>query len=195
MKERIFTSLFLIAVILWQGISSKPYTKEYLSYPSLPQPIAEETVLITSAGQSTDTYVIKDMANELLIHNYFMPKANSNDMSKVNSVIIVFGYSKTGSFQYENFLEEESKRLFELIATAKEKQLPLIGVFIGGKQRRNDETDALLHAFLQDMDYIIGTESGNHDGLLFDLASEKDIPITLVKDIYSISEPLTSIFR
>lgn len=195
MKERSITLIVFIVTLFVLLFKMPNDLSDVSTIPSLPQPIAEETVLITSAGQSADTYIVKDLANDLLIHNYFMPLATHNDLSKTNSVIIVFGYSDV-SASYQNLtVAAELDRLKMLILGAKKEQKPIVGIFIGDKQRRDFKTDQLLTALVSDLDYLIATESGNFDGFLYNLAEEHRVPISVIDEVYNLSEPLVSVFR
>ncbi len=99
--------LFLLVFLVGNMSSNNVYIRG--RYPSLPRPIAKEVVLITSAGQSTDTYMIKDIANKLMIHNFFMPQAKKVDLEDVSSVIVVVGYSGIGEKLHQINFEEEKE--------------------------------------------------------------------------------------
>lgn len=195
MKERIL-SVSILLISVWVMLFHLPKAEEnYGSIPALPQPIGKETVLITSAGQSSDTNVIKDMANEMMIHNYFMPKATGEDLEKTNAVIIVFGYSPINAKQQAFSAEDELNRVQKLIDITKNQNKPLIGVFIGEKARRIDETNLLLEKLMPQMNYIITTTNSDYDNFIYDLSMASKIPITITESVFSISESLVSIFR
>lgn len=173
----------------------KAPNERHLTIPSLPQPIGQETLLITSAGQSSDSYIIKDMANRLMIHNYFMPQATLSDLEDIKTAVIVIGYSEIGEQINAIRHEDELTRLKELLVELKRKEVPIIAVYIGGRQRRDKITDQMIEMVLETSQYAIATEEGDHDFLLTALCIEKGIPLTLVKRITDISEPLASVFR
>lgn len=195
MKERMITLMILTITLFVLFLRMPNGFYDSNTIPSLPQPIAEETVLITSAGQSIDTYIVKDLANELLIHNYFMPLATHNDLSKTNSVIIVFGYSDVIAHYQKLSITSEINRLNALILSAQKENKPIIGIFIGDKQRRDKQTDQLLTTLVSDLNYLIATESGNFDGFLYKITEESHVPLTIIDKVDSLSEPLVSIFR
>lgn len=163
--------------------------------PGLPQPIASEGVLITSAGQSTDTYIVKDIANQLMIHNYFMPQANPEDLQDMGSIVFVVGYSYVGEKLHDISFEQEKERIKKLVDKAKADHLVVITVMIGGKERRDKKTDELLEIISAKTDYLIGVREANSDNYLSKLAESNNIPITLVKSVNDISEPFASAFR
>jgi len=166
-----------------------------MSLPSLPMPIAKEYALITSAGQSTDAYIINDIANKLMIHNFFMPQAKDSDLEGVNTLVFVVGYSNLGEKLHGINYEDEKKRIKALIDKAKDDKLIVMTVYIGGKQQRNNKTDELLSIIAPETDYLIGAKAANHDGFLTDLAKNHRIPLTLVNGVNDLSEPFASAFR
>jgi len=186
--------ILAVFVILAGRISVKNLVVRGL-YPSLPRPIAKEVVLITSAGQSTDTYMIKDIANKLMIHNFFMPQANKSDLEDINSVIVVVGYSGIGEKLHKISFQDEKIRASKLLEAAIEKNLPIITIHLGGDLRMDDKSYELLELTAEKSDYIIALISSNTNNQLSDLAKELDIPLTLVKSVKDISEPFASAFR
>lgn len=163
--------------------------------PSLPRPIAEETILITSAGQSTDTYIVKDIANKLKIHTLFMPQAKTADLKDVKTLVFVIGYSELSEKVNQLNWDSEVERVDALLNYASNNEAKIITVFIGGIQRRSDETDAFIEQISLNSDYIIATYNSDFDHMISDLATLNDIPITLVDEISDVSEPFASAFR
>jgi hypothetical protein len=163
--------------------------------PGLPQPIARDGVLITSAGQSTDTYIVKDIVNQLMIHNYFMPQAKPDDLQDIRTIVFVVGYSPIGEKLHSFSFDDEIKRIKALVNKSKDEGMTVITVIIGGKQRRNSKTDELLKIICTRTDYLIGVREANSDNFLSELAEKNNIPMTLVKSVNDISEPFASAFR
>lgn len=176
-------------------ISKQQNDLEIQNMPSLPKPIAEEMTLITSAGQSTDTYIVKDIANKLMIHNYFMPQASTVDLDDIKSIVIVIGYSEISEMLFDIDFESEMRRIQDLIDEANQKELKIISVFIGGEHRKEDRTVQFLDYIGENSDYIIMTSDGDRDQKLYNAARENKIPITIVKKLEDISEPFASAFR
>lgn len=176
-------------------ISKQQNDLEIQNMPSLPKPIAEEMTLITSAGQSTDTYIVKDIANKLMIHNYFMPQASTVDLDDIKSIVIVIGYSEISEMLFGIDFESEMRRIQDLIDEANQKELKIISVFIGGEHRKEDRTVQFLNYIGENSDYIIMTSDGDRDQKLYKTARENKIPITIVKKLEDISEPFASAFR
>lgn len=186
----------LVTALLVKGMLTKT-EKEVgvLLLPSLPKPIALEYALITSAGQSTDAYIINDMTNRLLIHNYFMPQAEQADLQGVKSIIFVPGYSAIGVKLHDTTFSKEKERVRNLLAKAKKNKLVVITVYVGGKQRRDQETNELLEILCKQSDYLIATEDADYDGFLTGLAKARHLPVTLASGVQDIEEPYASVFR
>lgn len=199
MKMRSFIGIILIILVVLFIMNGTIFKKKRETnvplLPSLPRPIANEYVLITSAGQSTDAYIINDIANKLMIHNYFMPQAKETDLEGVNTLVFVVGYSSLGGKLHNISYEDEKKRIKELLKKAEKENLVVITVYIGGKQRRGKMTDELLMLISPETDYLIGTKEANSDSFLSELAKSSRIPLTLIKGVNDISEPFASAFR
>lgn len=163
--------------------------------PVLPRPIAKEPVLITSAGQSTDTYIVKDVANQLMLHNFFMPQAGEANLKDTNTIVFVVGYSPMGEKLHELSFDDEKKRITKLLDNLNDKNMTVLTIFIGGKQRRDQKTNELLKLICPKSHYIIGTREADFDNLLRDIANKNNIPLTLVRNINDVSEPFASAFR
>ncbi len=197
MRIRKLLILPILVVLLYLISTNSPLSRNVNAHvvPSLPRPIAEETILVTSAGQSTDTYIIKDISNKLMIHNFFMPQAENEDLEDINTIVFVIGYSPLSEKVNQLSFETESKRIESLLNYASKNEVTVISVFIGGKQRRAAETDEMLGNIIPKSHYVISTFEGDFDHFISETARQNDIPLTLVDNITDISEPYASAFR
>lgn len=196
-KAIIIVMLIAILVVFVKNFNlfQRKEDMNILLLPSLPRPIAREYALITSAGQSTDAYIVSDIANQLLIHNYFMPQAEVKDLGGINTVVLVVGHSPLGKKLHGIDAAGEKRRIKELLDKSKEEKLVVITVYIGGRQRREKETDELLDLICPYTDYLISTKESDEDNYLSELSKESKIPLTLVSEVKDIAEPFASAFR
>lgn len=165
------------------------------SYRALPRPIAKLPLSITSSGQNTDSYIIKDVANELLLDNYFVPMATTDHLEDVVSVVMVVGYSKTGLELKDMTFEDEKKRVNQLLKEIEERELSLITLYIRGSKMLSEESKELFTQASMYSDYLIVVDS-EEDYEFFQEASENNgAPITFVDNINEVSEPFVSAFR
>lgn len=199
MKIRSLIVILLAALMIFFMIKSIVHQNKkemnILLLPSLPRPIANEYALITSAGQSTESYIINNIANQLMIHNYFMPQATEEDLEGINTLVFVVGYSPIGKRLHGISYEDEKERIAKLLNKSKKYNLVIITVYIGGKERRNDKTDELLKLICPQTDYLIGTKEADYDNFLSEQAKKERIPLTLVNRISDIPESFASAFR
>ncbi|MDF2893088.1 MAG: hypothetical protein K0R80_3455 [Clostridia bacterium] len=199
MKMKSFKIIMLIALLLLLIVNATIFEKKkeasFNSLPSLPKPIAKEYALITSAGQGTDAYIINDIANKMMIHNYFMPQAEATNLEGINTLVFVVGYSPMGEKIHNVNYVSEKKRIIALLEKSNEENITVITVYIGGKQQREKRTEELLNIISPETDYLIGTKAANTDGFLSELAKSNRIPLTLINGVNDLSEPFASAFR
>lgn len=182
----------VLAVLLVYKMNPRPYG-QYTSY--LIRPIAEEKTLITSAGQSTEAYIVKDVINQLKIKNKFSPQLAQLEDDEIKSMIMVVGYSEVNmKIQEKNYLQEY-ERVDQLIQQAKKQKLPLIGIYLSAGKRKDDETKKLLEKVSQDADYLIVVYDEKNEWNREKEIKNQDLPISVVKKLDEIKEPLASAFR
>jgi len=182
--------LFTAFIIVSLGKDNRSLIQQPLY---LSQPIASEKLLISSAGQSISTYIIKDIANDLFLENTFNPSADASDLNDVESLVIVVGHSDIGEDLHNIDHEDEIKRVEALIDQAQVLELPIIGVYIGGKQTNHSKTNQLLELVFSNSTYNIVT-SEEH-ALITKLFDNTKVPIIYVDTVKEINGPFLSIFR
>lgn len=201
MKQRVYrlraVLIAVLAILIY--LTNMPFGEKsdakIFTLPSLPQPIAKTPVVITSAGQSTDTYIIRDIANQLMIRSFFMPQASDMDLEEMNTIVFVVGYSPLGIKLQDISYEEEKSRIGKLLAKATENKLKIITVAIGGESAHEKKTEELLRLVGEGSDYFIGIRDSCNESILIELAKETEKPLTLVGEVKDITEPFASAFR
>jgi hypothetical protein len=196
---KIFLSIAAILIVIFLLMNSSIFKTRtdtnILLLPSLPKPIAKEYALITSAGQSTDAYIVNDITNKMMIHNYFMPQAIEQDLEGIKTIVFVVGYSPIGIKLHKSSFEDEKNRISKLMKRGVKDKLAIITVFIGGKQRRDAQTDEILQLLSRNTDYLITTKDSDYDNFLSELAKRSSIPVTIADGVENITEPFASAFR
>lgn len=199
MKQKILrimllSYLFILVTIINMPFADKSDTKVF-TLPGLPQPIAKEPIVITSAGQGTDTYIIRDISNQLMIRSFFMPQARETDLKDMKTVVFVVGYSSLGSKLQGTTYEEEKSRIERLLKKAEDDNITILAIVTGGEKPRDKNTEELLMLIGNNADYLIGLRDSSSESILVKLAKDKDIPLSLVNEAGNISEPFASAFR
>lgn len=199
MKRNVFRFALLIMITLLIILVNWPFAKinkvKVFTLPGLPRPIAKVPVVITSAGQSTDTYIVNDISNQLMIRSFFMPQADDEDIEGMNTIVFAVGYSSLGIKLQGISFEDEKTRIEKLINMAKNNKMTIITVVIGSEHGINDKSKEILRLIGTNTDYIIGLKESASEEILVDLADKGDIPLTLVNNVNDISEPFASAFR
>lgn len=181
-------AMILIPYQLMQPDDSVIYTDRFLTAP-----FDDDQVLITSAGQSTDTYIVQDAANSIRLNNLFMPEASSNDLSDVSAMIIVIGYSQMGLSLNDRTFSDEYDRVNSLLQS-NQASLPVVAVYLGGSLRRNKQTDQLLELVASKSDVLISVTDTNDDYIQY-LIGHYDLSYMILDKLNNLSKPLASIFR
>jgi len=156
--------------------------------------VAKEPVLITSAGQSADTQMVKVLADRLKIGLKLNPIAGPENLSEVKSVIVVMGGSTKGMGAAGIDANKEATRIQQVLAKAIEMKVPVIGIHIGGKARRGDLSDRFINLVAPKSSYLIVVKEGDLDELFSKTAASNRIPIAFVNKISETQEPLKAIY-
>ncbi|HCJ56952.1 DUF6305 family protein [Lutispora sp.] len=188
----LFAALFA-SIIINMPLKDKNNTKIF-TLPGLPRPIAKTPIAIISAGQSTDSYIIHDISNQLMLRSFFMPQARDTDLKEVNTIVFVIGYSSLGMKLQNISYEEEIERIDKLLEKAKNEDLKVLTIVMGGGQLDN-RTEQMIRLIGSGTDYFIGLRKSGEESILIELTKDEDIPLTLVDKVNDIIEPFASVFR
>ncbi len=187
-KQMLVRPVAALMVFLWStsAMTAQQKKEEVFS--------AQEPVLLTSAGQSADTQMVKVLADRLKISCQFNPLAGPEKIPDVKSVIIVIGGSTKGMGAAGIDMDKEALRIKKFLAKAKELKIPVIGMHIGGKGRRGDLSDSFINLVAPQASYLIVVKEGDADGIFLKTATQNNTPIVFVNKISETQESLKSIF-
>ena len=155
---------------------------------------AKEPAMVTSAGQSADTQMVKVLMDKNKIAHQFSPMGGGEDLQKAKSLIIVIGGSTKGMGAAGIDADKEASRIQKLLAKAKDLKIPVIGVHVGGKARRGDLSDRFINIVLPQASYLVVVKEGDSDEIFSKGASKQNIPIVLVNRIADAQEPLKAMY-
>ncbi|MFZ5942596.1 MAG: DUF6305 family protein [Bacillota bacterium] len=189
-----YMGIIACTIILIIGCNSNTDNLSY-TLPHLPYPIAKERVLITVAGQGPEGLVVAKVCDDLKIRNVYNYKANVEDLEGRNSLLIVVGVSKTGMESIHTDFTKEKERVEKLAAKAAEQRIPLIVLYLGGQNRWDEQSQQLLTKIGKYANYMIAISSLEGEEFFRELASIKNMPYTLVRDLERFNIPLNSVFR
>lgn len=114
------------------------------------------------------------------------------------TVIIAIGASLKGMGASGLTVNDETKRLQEIISLCKEKGIFIIGVHVGGVSKRGapgSDNEKMIDAVAPFADYLIVTNDSNKDGRFTSIAEEKNIPLTEVEYALNLVEVFQQVFQ
>ncbi|ADO76617.1 DUF6305 family protein [Halanaerobium praevalens] len=142
-------------------------------------PVFEEPVVVTTCGQSPGALMVKMIAQQVGI------KAEQKDLltaeglkgNNYKTLIVTMGTSGKGMGAAGTNMKQEAKRIDNLIETAKENGLQVLGAHIEGMSRRADENDAQsIEIVMPQSDALIIKDSSNQDDFFSKKSEELNIP-------------------
>lgn len=155
---------------------------------------AELPVLITSAGQSLDAFTVKTLLGRTGVAHEYKALAKAADLGNAKTLVIAFGASVKGFGSAGVTADTEMARTKELLAAAAERKIRVIGVHIGGSERRGGLSKQFVDLVAPASAWLIVWEDGNEDGFFTRLAAEKKIPLTLLKQPMETGKVLAGAF-
>ncbi|WP_296970242.1 MULTISPECIES: DUF6305 family protein [Tepidanaerobacter] len=170
-------------------------SQEMSQVVGLEGPIAKQPALLTSIGQSADVEMVKALMDNAGIQYNLDKLVKSDEIGNEKTLVLAVGGSSKGLGAAGINADDELKRLEALLDAAKDKNMTIIVVHVGGENRRGDLSDKFIVPAAKKADYIIVVEEGNKDGLFTKIASENKIPLDSVTNIADVLEPLKNAFE
>jgi len=160
-----------------------------------PLPKAEAPVFTTSFGQSQDSNFVNVLSKRVKLNNYHRTVAvpEGADWNKAKTLIAVLGGSGKGLGAAGLSVADELKRCDSFIKAARAQKKFIIGMHIGGTDRRGPNSVDFL-PFAGQVDYMIVRAEGNSDGYFTKLCAEKGIPLYTIESTREIEGILKQIF-
>lgn len=155
---------------------------------------AELPVLVTSSGQALDAFTVKTFLGRAGVENQYKALASTDDLKDVKTLVIAFGASVKGFGAASVSAETEIARTKAILNLARERKITLIGVHIGGAERRDGLSRQFVELVAPAVDYLVVWQDGNADGYFTKLAFEKKIPITVIPQPIEIGKTLAQVF-
>ncbi|HZJ83347.1 MAG TPA: DUF6305 family protein, partial [Clostridia bacterium] len=149
----------------------------------LEEAFAEQPVMLTSIGQSADVEMIKALLDNAGIEYKMEKLLKANELGEEKTLILAVGGSSKGLGAAGIDAGEELSRTEDLIDGAKDKEMKIITMHIGGEARRGELSDRFIGPASSAADYIIIVDEGNKDDMFTNIAIEEDIPMEIVGSI------------
>lgn len=185
--------LLVLTVVLVLAFSSTSLFAEEPAFPSLELPAA-----VTPCGQSPGALMFRLICarSKLVLKEVPLLQAADLKAGGYKTLVIITGTSGKGMGAAGINIDQEIKRVKDLISEAKALGIKIIGAHIEGMARRVDSMDAAsIDCVMPDSDMIIVIEDSDSDGFFTDLSTEKGIPLLKVKDSMEIGKALKPLFE
>ena len=183
-NKKMFTMTIMLLLVF--GLSLGVAAEEF----SMTEPF-----LLTSIGQSPDVDMAASLSNRAELDFEFDALAEAEKLEEVESLILVVGGSSKGLGDAGIDSDVEIERAEALIETAREKEMPIVGMHLGGQARRGDLSDSLIEAVFPEVDYYIVVEEGDHDEMFSNIAEEYEVAGEFVDATAMAQQPLVDLFE
>lgn len=154
----------------------------------------ELPVVITNPGQSPEMSIVELLGRRNKIEMDKESFLTADQLVKYKTMIIIVGGSNKGLGSAGVNLDAEIQRAKELLATAKEKGIKVVGMHLGGKDRRGESSMIMINLVVPQCDYIVVRSDGNEDGYFTDLCKANNVPLTLIDQTNDVAAVVTALF-
>ncbi len=166
----------------------------FAANPALPK--EKEPVLITSFGQSQDSNFLNLLGGRIKLDRTYETAVDPSkiDWSKYGTVIGVIGGSGKGLGSAGLDVPSELKRIEKILADARAAGVAVIGMHIGGEDRRGPNSQPFLY-FAGEVDYMVVKSNGNADGYFTKLCADKNVPMYTIETTAQLQSVLKEMFK
>ena len=184
MFRKIFIFVFIVSLFGVSALGANP-----------PLPKAKAPVYTTSFGQSQDSNFVNVLARRIRLNNVHreMGEPQGADFNNAETLIVVLGGSGKGLGAAGISIQTELRRCQNIMATARAQKKYIIGMHIGGEDRRGPNSQDFI-TFAGEVDYMIVKSDGNLDGYFTRLCAEKGIPLYIIENTRDVENILKEVF-
>lgn len=155
----------------------------------------ETPILITSAGQSADSDIIKTLCTKANITVSLENQATAENLDGIKTLLISVGGSSKGLGAAGIDADQEIARVQDLIKAAQDAGIKIISMHVGGSARRGDLSDKFLADPFNAADAAVVVSSGDSDGLIRGLLAANSVPSAFVDSQADCIGCLTTLFN
>jgi hypothetical protein len=141
---------------------------------------AKPEVLVTSSGQALDAFTAKTLLARAGVKNDYDPHAGVANLEGRKALVIAFGASVKGFGAAGITADTEIARTNELLAAADAAGVKIIGVHIGGAERRQGLSEQFVQLVSGKADALVVWQAGNEDGYFTKVAADRGIPLVVI---------------
>ncbi|MEY8417818.1 DUF6305 family protein [Oscillospiraceae bacterium 44-5] len=154
----------------------------------------ETPILLTSAGQSADSDIIKTLCTKANITVDLENQATADHLDGVKTLLISVGGSSKGLGAAGIDADQEIARFQDLIQAAQDADIKIIAMHVGGAPRRGDLSDKFLPDPFNAADAAVVVSGGDTDGVIRSLLAANRVPTAYVDSQADCIGCLTTLF-
>ena len=157
---------------------------------------ADKPAILTSVGQSADIEMVRVLLTRAGIPFQTSPLVMASELNNNDkTMILVIGGSSKGLGAAGISADDEMRRTEALVTRARQLNMNIIAIHVGGDARRGDLSDDFIRYAVPLADYAIVVSDGNRDNLFTTLTNQARIPLNTAERISGVGTPLAAAFR
>lgn len=190
MKKMSLMLLLVFALINPLGLMSV-----FAQEPGVEVPFtAELPIALTNPGQAPEYSVMDLLSRRIQLPVTIDFHLEAESLEGYKTLIMIIGGSGKGLGSAGVSFPEEEERAKRLIAYAKENGIKIIGMHLGGEDRRGPNSDGMINLITPECDYVIIRADGNLDGIFTKICEENEIPLTEIERSLELTDYLKALF-
>jgi hypothetical protein len=157
---------------------------------------AERPAVLTSVGQSADLEMVKVLLTRAKVPFESDPLIKAVGLgSNAKTLVIVVGGSSKGLGAAGISADAELERAKALLKRARDLNMKIIAVHVGGEARRGTLSDTFIELCVPASDFVVVVAEGDKDSLFTRLAGSAKIGLVKVDRISAAGVPLAAAFK
>ena len=162
--------------------------------PAAEKPKASPPVLVTSLGQSLDAFQIQLVVRRAGIPFKYDAHAGVDQLEDAKTLFVALGASLKGFGDAGITIKDELSRAGQLLDAAKSRGLFIVGLHMGGPDRRDALSDQLISLAAPRAQLLIIREDSDADGLFAGIAKAGNIPVITIDNVLNLKQPVADLF-
>lgn len=150
--------------------------------------------LITAPGLAPEGELVKTLSERAKIQVTYDAFAEPKDLTRYKSLMIIIGGSGKGLGAAGIDVQEELKRAEALLNEAHRLNLYVIGLHLGGEDRRGPTSAKFVDLVTPRVHYLVVRADGNKDGIFTRIAREKNIPLVVIQRTPDLTDVLKKLY-
>lgn len=155
---------------------------------------AQAPALITAPGLAPEGELVKVLCQRINLQVTYDPLAEPRVLARYKSLIIIIGGSGKGLGAAGVDVQEELKRAEGLLAEGKRLGMFVIGIHVGGEDRRGPASAKFIDLVTPKVNHVIVRADGNKDGIFTRITRDANVPLTIIQQTLELTDVLKRLY-